>query len=83
MGIYIREDCVDPGAKDKKVCRPKENYPLPQPQHTKPYFFLMTSYLTLTWLQLTLQGALVLGGQNEPGFRFMSRFSLASTALPF
>ena len=31
MGIYIREGGVDPGVKDKKVCRLEENYPLPNP----------------------------------------------------
>lgn len=74
-GICIREDGVAPGVKDKKVCRLEENYPLPKPQCAKPYFSPMTSYLTSLQHPVTLQGASLVGGQNEPCFYFIRKVS--------
>lgn len=75
MGIYIREDVVAPGVKDKKACRLEENYPLPKPQCAKPYFSPMTSYLISLQHPLTLRGASLVGGQNEPCFYFIQKVS--------
>jgi len=71
MGIYVREDGVEPGVKDKKMGRLEETYPIPKPQRVKPYFSPMTSYLTSLQHPLILRGASLVGGQNEPRFYFI------------
>lgn len=70
------------GSRARKCADQKKSTPSPSP--TCQTLLLMTSYLTLTSLQhsLTLQEALVLGGQNEPCFHFLSRF-LLGPAQPF